>query len=65
MEVYALTYTVGYYSGYKELVGVYSTKDKAEKAKQFDMKQNGRNEWNYKINPLHVDKTVKETFMEW
>ena len=66
MIIYALTYTVGLYSGYKELIGVYSSKDKAEKMKQFDIKRHGiRNESGYAIKLIEIDKTVNEVYQEW
>lgn len=63
--VYALTCTVGISSGYKKLIGVYSTLGVAEKAKQTDAKQNALSEWHYSIQPITVDKTVNETYVEW
>lgn len=66
MTVYALVYTIGLYSGYKELIGVYSSKDKAESMKKLDMKQHGiRNELGYSITPIKIDKTVNEVYQEW
>lgn len=63
--VYAVIYTVGYSSGHKELIGIYSTEVKAKKMQQVDMKQNCRNEWNYSIKPIKIDKTVNEVYQEW
>jgi hypothetical protein len=65
MLVYAVTHTCGISSGYKELIGICSSEDKAEKTKETDMKRNCRNEWHYSIKPAVVDKTVNETYMEW
>lgn len=66
MQLYALVYTVGLYSGFKELIGVYSSKDKAEKMKQLNMKSNGiRSERGYSIHPIEIDKTVNTVYQEW
>ena len=65
MKIYAVIYTVGFYAGHKELIGIYSSEDKAEKMKQADMKRNCRNEWNYSIKSIEVDKTVNDVYMEW
>lgn len=66
MKIYAVIYTVGLYSGYKELIGVYSTTEKAERMKQLDMKHHAiRSEWGYSIIPIEIDKTVNEVYQEW
>ena len=66
MIVYAVTYTVGLYSGFKELIGVYSSEDKAKKMKQVDMKHNAiRSDRGYSITPIEIDKTVNEVYQEW
>lgn len=66
MIVYAVTYSVGLYSGYKELVGVYSTIEKAESMKQLDMEHHSiRSEFKYSIKPIEIDKTVNEVYQEW
>ena len=66
MTVYAVIYTVGLYSGYKELIGVYRTIEKAESMKQLDMKHHSiRSEFGYSIKPIEIDKTVNEVYQEW
>ena len=65
MTVYAVIYTCGYSSGYKELIGVYNTKKKAEVERDRDMNTTVRPAWNYSIKPIEVDKTIKITYMEW
>ena len=66
MTVYALIYTKGFYSGFKELVGVYTSKERAEKMKQIDIENHGiRAEFGYSIKPIEIDKTVNETYQEW
>ena len=65
MTVYAVTYTVGFYAGHKELIGIYSTKEKAEAKKQLDIKQHCRIEWNYSIRPIEIDKTYNAIYQEW
>ena len=65
MKVYAVIYSVGLSSGYNELVGVYSTIEKAEEIKKTDMKRRCRNDWHYSITPITIDKTVNEVYQEW
>lgn len=65
MTIYVVTYTVGFDSGYSELVGIYSSVDKANTMKQLDMKQKCRNEWHYSVTPIEVDKTINKTYKEW
>lgn len=66
MTVYALIYTRGLYSGFKELVGVYSSKEKAERMKEVDIKQHGmRVDFGYSIKPIEIDKTVNKVYQEW
>ena len=65
MTVYAVIYTVGFFTGHKELIGIYSSKDKAEIMKQVDIKRSCRIEWNYSIKPIDIDKTVNKIYQEW
>lgn len=65
MTVYALTYKVGISSGYENLIGVYSTIEKADSIKQKDMKCKANMEWHYHITPIEIDKTVNKTIREW
>lgn len=65
MIVYALHCTVGISSGYKKIIGVYSTREKAEDAKAKHMKATTIMEWHYKITPIEVDKTLNITYVEW
>ena len=65
MTVYVLTYAVGMYSGHKELIGIYDTPEKATKAKEKDMRERGRFEWNFTTTPIQINKTINEVYMEW
>lgn len=65
MQVYAVTYTVGFYAGHKELIGIYSTAEKAIQAKQADMQRNNHNPLGYAIKSIEIDKTVNEVYQEW
>lgn len=63
--VYAVLYACNYASGYKELIGVYDTKQRAEEARNQDIEQTVRPVWNYAIKPITINKTVNITYMEW
>lgn len=65
MIVYALKCSVGISSGYNKIVGIYSTREKAEEAKAKDMRKTVFSEWHYKIIPIEIDKTINETYVEW
>ena len=68
MKVYVLTYTVGLSSGFSELVGIYSTKEKAEQAKKRDMSEitiRFRLEDNYSIDEIELDKAINYTYADW
>lgn len=66
MKVYALIYTAGCSTGYKEFIGIYSTKEKAEEVKTNDMKKPFRNwEQDYSIKEIEVDKEICEVYVEW
>ena len=63
--MFALIYSVGVSTGYHKLIGLYTTKEKAEEEKQRDM-QNGANfEWNYSIEEIAIDNPVNIVFDEW
>lgn len=65
MVVYALKCSVGISSGYNKIVGIYSTRERAEEMKTKDMKQAALSEWHYKIIPIEIDRTINETYVEW
>lgn len=65
MIVFALICSVGVSTGYKELIGLYSTQEKAEEMKQVDMRKTIRGEWHYSIKPVEINKTLKITYDEW
>ena len=65
MKVFALTCKVGLSTGYKELIGLYSTKEKAEEAKQHEMKENVLGEWHYSIKEVEIDRPLKIIYDEW
>ena len=65
MKVYAVIYSCGYESGFKEFVGMYSTEEIAKSAIKIDLLKNPRFEWNYTITPITIDKTVNEIYEEW
>lgn len=63
--MFALTFTMGISSGYSKLIGLYTTKEKAEKEKERDMKKTANSEWNYSITEIAIDKPVNITYNEW
>ena len=65
MKVFALIFTVGISSGYKELIGLYSTAEKAEESKRKHMKKTANTEWHYSVKEIRVDKEVCEVYVEW
>ena len=65
MTIYALTYTIGYETGYKKLIGIYSTVDKLAEAKWKDIHKNFGFEHNYSIHEIQVDKTINQIYQEW
>ena len=65
MKVFALTCKIGLSTGHKELVGLYSTKEKAEEAKQDEMEKTIRGEWHYSIKEIEVDQLLKIIYDEW
>lgn len=65
MIVYALFCTIGISTGCSRLIGLYSTKEKAEEAKQYDMRKNAHGEWHYGIRDIAIDKAVHIVYDEW
>ena len=68
MRVFALIYSTGCSTGYKELVGIYSSAEKAEVAKRNDMRSSDhpiRGEWGYSIKEVEVDTALNHVFDEW
>lgn len=65
MKIYALILKVGISSGYEELIGLYSTVEKAEEIKKKDMKKTAHAEWHYSIKEIKVDKEIREVYNEW
>ena len=65
MKVYVLIFTIGLSSGYKELIGIYDTTERAEEIKEKHMKKNGHANHHYKIEAIEINKTINNVFMEW
>ena len=65
MKVFALVFTIGISSGYEELIGLYSTKEKTEEKAEKHMKKNGHTKHHYKIKEIEIDKEVNITLAEW
>ena len=65
MKVFALICSVGVSSGYKELIGLYSTKEKAEETKKKNARKTIRGEWHYSIKEVEVDKDLCKVYDEW
>lgn len=65
MKVFALICSVGVSSGYKELIGLYTTVEKAEESKKKNIKETIRGEWHYSIKEVEVDKEICEIYDEW
>lgn len=65
MKVFALTLTVGIASGSETLLGLFSTAEKAETAKQEHSNAHGYGEYHYDITDLELDKELDITIAEW
>lgn len=65
MKVFALTFTIGISSGYEELFGLFSTKEKAEEKAERHAKKYGHAKHHYKIEEIEIDKEVNITIFEW
>lgn len=68
MNIFLLIYSQGCSTGYKELVGIYSTEELAVEAKKKDVcspKQMLRGEWGYSIREITVDQDINHMFAEW
>ena len=65
MKVNALIFTIGLSSGYKELIGIYDTTERAEEIKEKHIKKNGHAKHHYKIKEIEINKTINNVFMEW
>lgn len=64
-NVIVVTYTVGYSSGYTELVGIYTDAEKAHKAISRDSVSKGRNVNKYKIEYIKTNEAINTTIFEW
>lgn len=64
-NVIVVTYTVGYSSGYTELVGIYTDAEKAHNAISRDSVSKGRNMNKYKIEYVKTNKAINTTIFEW
>ena len=65
MKVYALTLSVGIVTGSETLLGLFSTAEKAETAKQEHSKAYGHAEYHYDITDLELDEELDITLAEW
>lgn len=67
MKVYALHYTVGVSTGYKELVGIYSTVEELEKGREKDKKDYDvcRIFGDYIIEEIEINKNINKVYCEW
>lgn len=65
MKVYALIFSIGISSGYKELIGIFDSIGKAEDSKNKHMKKYSHAEHHYKIKEIEINKIINDVFMEW
>jgi hypothetical protein len=68
MNIFLLIYSQCCSTGYKELVGIYSTKELAVEAKKKDVrspKHMLRDERGYSIREITVDQDINHIFDEW
>jgi hypothetical protein len=67
MKVYILHYEVGVSSGYKELIGIYSSMEELEKGKAKDKEEYYacRVSGKYVIQEIEIDKNINTVYCEW
>ena len=65
MKVYALVFTIGISSGYKQLIGIYDDWNKANEALDKDMKICCHANHHYSIHEIELNEEVNITFAEW
>lgn len=65
MKVFALIFTIGISSGSETLIGLFSTKEKAEEKAEKHMKENGHAKHHYEVEEIEIDKEVNITIAEW
>ena len=65
MYVYAVVFTLGLTTGSKELIGLYSTYEKATDAMKKHMEQHANAKHHYGIHEIGVDEEENIVFAEW
>lgn len=65
MTVFAVVSCVGMVTGHKSLIGLYTTKKKAEAVKKRLINRNQLFPWSYSIIELETDKTLDIVYAEW
>lgn len=67
MKVFVLQYEVGISSGYKELIGIYSSMEELEKGKAKDKEEHYacRLLEKYSIKEIEIDKNINIVYCEW
>ena len=65
MKVFALIFTIGISSGSETLIGLFSTKEKAEEIAEIHAKKYGYAKHHYKTKEIEIDKEVHITISEW
>lgn len=65
MKVFVLVFSVGLYSGHKDLIGIYDDYDKAKEALNKDMEQSYCSRNHYSIHEIELNEEVNITFAEW
>lgn len=65
MKVFALTFTIGISSGSETLLGLFSTKEKAEEKAEKHAKKYGHAKHHYEIEEIEIDKEINITIAEW
>lgn len=65
MIVYALVFSVGIEHGYEELIGLYTSEEKLNEAKEADIKNNTRFSGTYFIKELTLDEELRVDLASW
>ena len=65
MKVFALIFTIGISSGSETLLGLFSTKEKAEEKAEIHAKKYGHTKYHYRKEEIEIDKDINIMIAQW
>lgn len=65
MKVFVLIFSIGLSSGHNDLIGIYSSLNKADESKKKHMIKNAYGEHHYSIQEIEINKDLNITYDEW